>query len=247
MGKKYHFIYLIESIFNGKYYIGRHSTNNLDDGYMGSGKKLLENFEKYGIDSYEKHILEFCDDLETLIIRENEIVTPETINNWYCLNMVEGGVGKKDKYYVKGFEVKEYKKVDFKLMVKDGVVRNIISYLIPYHTQIGWSLCDSIQIEKYKKEQNDKQLFDTNINHYTIKNELIDEEKIIKEEHLNWYLKRGWEISVGVNETRKDLIIGEISSKVRLKMIKKNSGLPFKELNKKINSEIKKEIKKLGY
>ena len=99
MDKKYNYLYLIESTFNGKYYIGIHSTDNLDDGYMGSGKRLNQDIERFGIDSYDKRILEFCNSREELIKKEEEIVTADIIDNWHCLNMVEGGSEKKKKYY----------------------------------------------------------------------------------------------------------------------------------------------------
>ena len=41
-----HLIYKITNKLNGKYYIGRHSTNNINDGYMGSGIGIKKCYKK---------------------------------------------------------------------------------------------------------------------------------------------------------------------------------------------------------
>ena len=49
--KKFFYIYkitLIKGSFAGHYYFGQHRTNNLNDGYAGSGRILLNYYEKYG-------------------------------------------------------------------------------------------------------------------------------------------------------------------------------------------------------
>ena len=91
--KKYHFIYKTTNLLSGKYYIGMHSTDNLDDGYMGSGKRLRYSINKYGKDNHKVEILEFVDTRELLKLREEEIVNLNEIAKIDCINLKVGGSG----------------------------------------------------------------------------------------------------------------------------------------------------------
>lgn len=83
-----HFIYKTTHI-NGKYYIGRHSTENLDDGYVGSGKWVSQIKNK---ETLTREILEFVDDFETLKQREGEYLT-EHYGKPNCMNQNINPVG----------------------------------------------------------------------------------------------------------------------------------------------------------
>ena len=88
---KYNYFYKITNLLNEHYYYGIHSTNNLDDGYMGSGSRLKYAFNKYGIENFKKEIIKFFDTREELANYEQEIVNKELVNDINCYNISCGG------------------------------------------------------------------------------------------------------------------------------------------------------------
>lgn len=76
-----------------RYYIGIHSTNNLYDGYMGSGKRLRYSMRKHGVDNHVKEILKYFATRELLVEEEIKIVTFDLIKEPNCMNLVLGGGG----------------------------------------------------------------------------------------------------------------------------------------------------------
>lgn len=91
--KKYHFIYKTTNVLSGKYYIGMHSTDNLDDGYLGSGTRLRYSINKHGKENFIREILEYCETREELKSKEIEIVNLDEIAKIECMNLIVGGCG----------------------------------------------------------------------------------------------------------------------------------------------------------
>lgn len=92
--KTYNYIYKITNTINGKIYIGKHSTDILEDGYMGSGIVLHKAKQKYGLESFTKEYLAFCDTekmlnfLEKFYIKKFNAQNPEI-----GYNLTSGGDG----------------------------------------------------------------------------------------------------------------------------------------------------------
>ncbi len=121
--KKIHYIYKTTCDVNGKYYIGMHSTNKMDDGYLGSGKRLWSSIKYHGKENFTKEILEYCENRDELRIKEEEIVDEVLLTDNLCMNLKKGGQGglvdenHRDKlvegarlYQKKKWEDKEYRK-----------------------------------------------------------------------------------------------------------------------------------------
>lgn len=62
----YHYIYKVTCNVTGKYYIGMHSTSNLEDRYFGSSKVLKRSLDKYGKENHSIEILEWLTDRSSL-------------------------------------------------------------------------------------------------------------------------------------------------------------------------------------
>jgi hypothetical protein len=93
---KFHIIYTITRD-DGTFYKGLHSTDDLDDGYAGSGLRVKNWIKKHGIDKFWKRHTKSIDEVlpsrELLEAREAEVITSELLKNPLCLNLSVGGRG----------------------------------------------------------------------------------------------------------------------------------------------------------
>lgn len=90
---KFHYIYKTTCLITKKYYIGMHSTNNINDGYLGSGNLISRSIHKHGKENHIIEILEFFPNRKSLSIREKEIVNEKMLKEELCLNLKLGGEG----------------------------------------------------------------------------------------------------------------------------------------------------------
>lgn len=97
--RKYHYIYKTTCIITNRFYVGMHSTDNLEDGYIGSGKRLWYSINKHGRDNHICEILEFLPDRSSLKIREKQIINEELLMNKLCMNLALGGEGGISTHY----------------------------------------------------------------------------------------------------------------------------------------------------
>lgn len=85
-------IYKITNKITGKIYIGKDTTS--DPKYYGSGKLITRAITKYGINNFEKKIIEECSDYQTLSEREIFWITFYNSTNLQVgYNISKGGDG----------------------------------------------------------------------------------------------------------------------------------------------------------
>lgn len=126
---KYNYLYKITNLQNNKIYIGIHSTDNIDDGYMGSSKILNQSIRKNGIENFKKEILEFYPNRDFLREAEARIVNEEFVFRSDTYNISPGGAG--DENYNAYLEKKKEKFKEIcrkncsgKIWITDGVSTN---------------------------------------------------------------------------------------------------------------------------
>ena len=112
--KKHHFIYKTTNLINNKFYVGMHSTDNLEDGYVGSGKRLGNSIQKYGLENHGFEILEFLSSREELKKREAEVVNEELLADPLCMNLKFGGEGGWDHTKSMDLKARQFRAVEAK-------------------------------------------------------------------------------------------------------------------------------------
>jgi|SRR5271157_385840 len=85
-------VYKTTNLVNGRYYIGVHKTQNLDDDYLGSGYLVKRAIAKYGRASFKKEVLFVFEDAVPAYAKEKELV-PYFRQDPLCYNLIDGGLG----------------------------------------------------------------------------------------------------------------------------------------------------------
>ncbi len=89
----YYTIYKTTNTLNGRYYVGFHETEDLNDSYLGSGIFIKKAIKKYGIKNFKKELLFVFKNKKDMIDKEIEIVNEEFVSRPETYNMSKGGCG----------------------------------------------------------------------------------------------------------------------------------------------------------
>ena len=85
--KRYHVLYRTTCSVTGKFYLGIHSTDDLDDGYLGSGLYLQRSVAKYGREAHSVEHVALFETRAELLAAEKALVSV----GGKSMNLVDGG------------------------------------------------------------------------------------------------------------------------------------------------------------
>lgn len=102
----YYTVYKTTCLINGKIYVGKHQTKNLNDGYLGSGKSLLHAIKKYGKENFKVERI-FLDSEEEMNEFEAFVVDQEFVSRKDTYNITLGGYG--GFYYINSSGIDKFK------------------------------------------------------------------------------------------------------------------------------------------
>jgi hypothetical protein len=139
----YYTVYKITNLLNKKEYIGYHQTNNLNDGYMGSGKLIKKAIVKYGIENFQKEYIEIfgnredAESLEAFLVCEKYTLRSDTYNIALGGN-VRTMVGKNNPWYnmkhtEETLDILREKNIGKNKKIDDDIIIDSIRYNSFYH------------------------------------------------------------------------------------------------------------------
>jgi hypothetical protein len=199
-----HYLYKTTCLITNRYYIGMHSTYNLNDGYMGSGKRLRYSLRKHGVDNHDKEILEFFETRELLIEAEKKAITSEMVVDNNCMNLKSGGDGgfiseeqQRHRSQCGGKAYAKKLKSDLDVRKKHSIISSETlkkthkAGKIKYNTFTGKTHSDKTK-NKMSESSKGKGLGVTNSQYGTCWITKDGENNKIKKEDLNLFIQDGW-------------------------------------------------------
>lgn len=225
----YYYLYKITNTVNDNIYIGVHSTDNLNDGYFGSGKILQHAVKKHGKNIFKKEILEFFDSFDAMFNAERDIVNEEFVKRSDTYNIKEGGLGNTSNGSKKLWEDPLYREKvlarslskfwnDPEHKARLQEVYQTEKYKETLRTATKISANESNKIlctSKTSKERWQDEFYRENMSTKTsnfmkgtklVHNIILQQNKKIKEDELSTYLNNGWTLGFNSAFSRKKKI-----------------------------------------
>jgi len=211
MNKKFHYFYKITNLINNHFYYGVHNTDNLDDGYMGSGKRLHIAYKKYGFENFNKEILKFFDTAKEAFEYEAEIVTEQLINCNECYNICLGGIYPINTDFKGKIIVKSKNNDIYRVDINDP--RYISGELKPIRFGVKLSKETKNKIGNHQNQKGNK---NSQYGTKWINNGNIV--KKIKKEELEYYLNNGWKLgNLDINHNIGSIYINKNGKNKKIK------------------------------
>lgn len=189
-------IYKITNNINGKYYIGRHSTNNIEDGYMGSGLGITNAIKKYGKQNFTKEIIAEAKNSQELWELELKIVNETVVKDPMSYNMTYGG-----KHYLYGLQKNNKNK--FIEHQRNAGKSGGISFYKSLGDKLNWHKKGGSASSKKRASLYIYEIIDNNQNKYIVNG--LEFKKICKDKNwnyntLHWKKSMGKHISKGIHK-----------------------------------------------
>ncbi len=230
-----HYVYEIKNIIDDKIYVGKHSTENIDDGYMGSGKLLNRAIRKYGIENFRKTIIKHFKTAEEAFEFEKQLVNEEFIKDARTYNLAMGGKGGNihpvngNARKIMSFAIKEaWKNVDFRKRVSQCSTKTVERLRKEGKWKAGWK--GGIHSEETKKRigianskhqagKGNSQFGTIWITHQEEKQtQKIKKEEFVTYQKLGWIKGRKVDLQSKIVDSKKERIWHLHTQETKLKM-----------------------------
>ena len=223
--RKYNYFYKVTNLVNGKYYYGIHSTDDINDGYLGSGIAIRRAIEKYGKENFEIEFIKFFDTRNELVEYEKQNITEEQILDKMCYNECVGGTG--------GFLSKRT------VAVKDRF-GNVIG-VEPGDPRILSGELVSVLKNVPKDENTKSKISESALKFYETEDGKRRKKQISKERDIYWNSEEGEEMKRRISKQNKSYYATEEGRATNARRIKAITGVPKSEEWKRRHSEYMKE------
>jgi DNA-binding TFAR19-related protein (PDSD5 family) len=179
------------------YYVGCHQTDNLNDGYLGSGKYLKRAIKKYGSENFKFEILHLVNSKEEMFVLERCIVNESLVNNPLSYNLKIGGSGG-NPGIVGAFKGKTHSE-ETKEKQRQAALKQIVSNETRQKLSMNNAMKNNPEIRKKvsqsltgrtQSEEHRKRVAEANLGKMLVNNGIsakrISKEELVEYQNLGW-------------------------------------------------------------